>query len=916
VKPTPDHSEHGKISIPASSSKFSDSIRTRLIRYFLIVVLIPALIIPLISLIYLYREYLRDQAVHHVAVAEQQSRFIENLIESRATEALVISQLPEIRRVANAQTPLERSTAVESLGFRLETYALHHREFISSIGFYDLKGESLIHVSSDKSKPTPDSPENVADRSWFVGANHLAAIRGKRLPVYYDQNGPDEPVRFSTTVQNDQGILFGVLLLEMNMESLYAQVNPSGKQDLCVILNEKGEPLANSIQKPDCPMLNEQVYQSIITQNKGTLTQKKLFPDRAFVFSRIQPKAQSAIRWTVMYQYPLTGTFANIRKTLNFLILTSGICILIALAVSMKLSGQITRPLQKLSTAAHDICQGYWDAEMPLLTHWDEVAFLTQSFSSMCRQLKSSQESLLQKVEDLESSRKSYAREKERLSVTLKSIGDAVIATDLQGNIQLANPVAEKLLGMSFDNMVDLPLEQIVHFMDPDSNEEITSIIEHATGQHLRFDSLSELRMVNSKGTEVLIEHSVNPIHDPESHVIGTVLVLRNVSEVRKVQEEQNRIERLESLGILAGGIAHDFNNLLAVILGDLSLLQLWAENDPSSKEQVEHATQATNRAKDLTRQLLTFSKGGSPIKEKTSLPELIEESIKFALHGSTCSVNIEVEKPLWTAEVDEGQIHQVFHNLTLNAIQAMPEGGNLSIRLANCTLKEDNPYELTPGSYIRIEFTDTGKGIPAKDLSKIFDPYYTTKQVGSGLGLSSVHSIVSSHDGHIHVKSSKLGSTFIVYLPSLSETLAPKNEKTGEDKPEPPPTTAHILLLDDEPGILMTSRKILEHYGHTVDTSEEGETTIQKYKDALNTDNPFDLLILDLTIPGGKGGKEVITELRKIDPNVKAIVSSGYSQDQAMANYRTHGFKGVLQKPYSLAELDKTIKAVLNGQQ
>ncbi|MEO0293343.1 MAG: PAS domain S-box protein [candidate division WOR-3 bacterium] len=386
--------------------------------------------------------------------------------------------------------------------------------------------------------------------------------------------------------------------------------------------------------------------------------------------------------------------------------------------------------------------------------------------------------------------------------------------------------------------------------------------------------------------------------------------VLRDITEYRDMEREREKADRLESLGILAGGIAHDFNNFLTGILGNISLAKLHLSPDSEVYEILEESEKAAQSAKSLTQQLLTFSKGGVPVKGEVDIEDLVKSSANFVTSGSNVKCKFEFQKELWFVSGDKGQLNQVFNNIILNAIQAMPEGGIITIRGKNLELSKSSSLPLPSGKYVVVEVQDTGVGIPQNILPRIFDPFFTTKQKGSGLGLSTVFSIVKRHEGFVTVESEVgKGSTFYVYLPAkvkTKETLEEPEEKElqkGKGK---------VLIMDDKNFIRKSAVRALELGGYEVEDSSDGIETIRLYKKALNEGKPFDVVILDLTIPGGIGGEATLHRLKEIDPKVKAIVSSGYAEDPIMAEYKRYGFKAVVRKPYKYEELLEVVKKVI----
>jgi two-component system cell cycle sensor histidine kinase/response regulator CckA len=386
--------------------------------------------------------------------------------------------------------------------------------------------------------------------------------------------------------------------------------------------------------------------------------------------------------------------------------------------------------------------------------------------------------------------------------------------------------------------------------------------------------------------------------------------IIRDVTERKEMERELLKRQKLESLGILAGGIAHDFNNLLTGIMGSISVAKTKVDPDDILFHVLNQAERASRKAEKLTQQLLTFSKGGAPIKETASITEIIKESAEFALRGSNVKCKFDFPDELWMVEVDKDQMSQVINNLIINADKAMPEGGIINVSASNFDISEDNILPIIPGNYVRISIVDNGVGIPEEHLPKVFDPYFTTRDSGSGLGLTTVYSIIKRHNGYITVESEEgVGSVFYIYLPAV---LKKEDIKEKEDKKESPDIYAKILLMDDEEVIRDVAGRILERLGYKVELAQSGEEMIEKYRDAYEKGDGYDAVLMDLTIPGGMGGKEAIEELLKIDSNVKAIVSSGYFNDPIMAHYKEHGFSGVVPKPYETEELEEVIKKVL----
>ena len=501
------------------------------------------------------------------------------------------------------------------------------------------------------------------------------------------------------------------------------------------------------------------------------------------------------------------------------------------------------------------------------------------------------------------------AAEKERLSVTLRSIGDGVISTDIQGEVISVNKVAEALTGWKEDEALREPLAKVFHIVNElnrkPCEDPVRKVMEKAEVVGLANNTI----LIGKDGEEYVIADSAAPIMDSQNKIIGAVLVFRDITEKRKMEAELVKAQKLESLGVLAGGIAHDFNNFLTAIIGNLSLAMLDSKPGDQVVARLREMEKASLQAKDLTQQLLTFSKGGEPVKKLVNLVELVKNSATFSLRGSNVRCEFSIAEDLLPAEVDEGQIGQVINNLVLNADHAMPEGGIVEIGAENCTLKVDNEFSLPAGLYLRISFRDHGVGISPDHLPKVFDPYFTTKHKGSGLGLTVAYSIIDKHNGRLTVESELgHGTAFTIYLPASEKPASqPVDEKTrlftGKGK---------ILVMDDEEFIHEVASQMLNKIGFVVSVAYDGSEAIDMYRQAQKSEEPFDVVIMDLTVPGGMGGKEAIQKLKKLDPNVKALVSSGYSNDPIMSNFKDYGFQGVVKKPYRIQDISDALRSVI----
>ena len=422
---------------------------------------------------------------------------------------------------------------------------------------------------------------------------------------------------------------------------------------------------------------------------------------------------------------------------------------------------------------------------------------------------------------------------------------------------------------------------------------------------------IREYRIRTRRGDILWIRERGQIILNPDGGVAYIRGIFNNISDLKRLEEERLRLAKLESLGILAGGVAHDFNNLLATMLGNINLAALTPELPEPVQECLAAAEQACSQAQTLSQRLLTFARGGEPIKKVVAIRPLIQEATNLALAGSRCQAQLSLPKALWPVEIDPGQLSQALHDILINADQAMAGGGVIVVTAANMVLTAKTEPPLPPGNYVNISISDQGKGIDPKHLEKIFDPFFSTKQEGSGLGLSTAFSIIQKHGGHLTASSTpNAGSAFTIYLPASG----------GSPSPEPaimaPGDTGHgkILVMDDQPPVRETLGKILVHLGYQVVYAAHGAEALEKFAQALDEDAPFAAVILDLTVPGGLGGQETLTKLRDLDPRIKAIVSSGYADDPIMSRFAEYGFQGVMPKPYRVKDIREILTAVLQG--
>jgi PAS domain S-box-containing protein len=501
-------------------------------------------------------------------------------------------------------------------------------------------------------------------------------------------------------------------------------------------------------------------------------------------------------------------------------------------------------------------------------------------------------------------------RQRDMLDVTLASIGDAVIATDTQSRIIFFNPVAEELTGWTQQDALGRPFHKVFRVVDEHTRQPadnpVARVLREGGGGLVNHTAL-----ITRQNQVIPIADSGAPIRDSSGTIQGVVLVFRDITEQRQLEEVLLRARKIESVGVLAGGIAHDFNNLLTGIMGNISLAMVLAGPGEQVAACLTEAENACRRATKLTRQLLTFSKGGAPVRQAVSIAELLTESANFALRGSNVRCVFTIAEGLWPADVDADQIDQAFHNVVLNAAQAMPEGGTVQVQADNVWLNAAEVPPLQEGRYVKISVHDQGSGIPAEIQSKIFDPYFSTKENGSGLGLATAYAIITKHDGFITVRSEKgEGASFAIYLPGSPDDVMPVQDMVEK----PLVGNGKILVVDDEEVIRGLLSNMLTRIGYEVDCLSDGAAAIDVYQNAKAEGRPYTAVILDITIPGGMGGLEALEPLRAFDPQAKVLISSGYANSPVMANFQQYGFNGRIAKPYTIQKLHDALEHVIRG--
>lgn len=546
----------------------------------------------------------------------------------------------------------------------------------------------------------------------------------------------------------------------------------------------------------------------------------------------------------------------------------------------------------------------------------DEQALITQEVRVQFEELEAQYEEIEQLNEDMAETHleimqvnKDLLQEKTKLSITLQGIAQGVITVDSNLNIDSANDGACQILDTGRELLLNQRISPAIKIFYGSGDFFDVARKEFLSG-NISLDLYNSGKVFYKKGTrDVTVKSSPVVIGDGEN--TGYVIVIEDVTELKKMKDQMLNACRMESIGLFAGGIAHDINNFFTGMLGCVALAKSDSSLSGNSRilKYLDDMESTTFMARGLAEQLLTFAKGGEPLKKLFSIRDLIANAAEFVLSGTSIKFENYIDRDLSNIEADESQISQAINNILINSVQAMPDRGSITIKGRNAFFEDNNRYGVNSGKYIIVEIEDSGPGIDSSLAERIFDPFFTTKSKGSGLGLSVAYSVITRHGGAITVSSGSHGGAFFsIILPSVEKKLPLKNEHPSRGYS----LEGSILLMDDDDMIRKVGESLLENLGLRVVAVSEGEGAVKIFKEYFDKGEPFDLVILDLTIRGGMGGLEAFSSMRVVHPGIKGIVSSGYSSDPVMSNYREYGFSGVLKKPYMFNELSSLLKSLL----
>jgi len=503
-----------------------------------------------------------------------------------------------------------------------------------------------------------------------------------------------------------------------------------------------------------------------------------------------------------------------------------------------------------------------------------------------------------------------------RLNILMYSIESGVLIVNKEGAVEQMNQEASRLLGLSQEEGLGVRLESVLWVKHPRTGRRVNYFEEVFLGlEYTQDPPVGGIELTNRDGDVFHVRFTMKRI-DISSGRMGFIIFLRDIRLENNLATSNSDYEKLNTIGLLASGIGHDFNNILFAVLGNISVARMGLEKSHPITRQLVLAEKAALQAKSLTQQLISFVKGGVPNLESTCLKFLVEDSSQFILRGSNVKCETHIADDLWVVDVDPGQMSQVINNLIINADQAMPAGGVLDVSLFNTAVSEKQIPNIPAGDYVVLSIKDRGVGIGPDIIGRIFEPYFTTKKDGNGLGLVSTKSIVTAHKGYIFVESTpSLGTEFKVYIPRSSSelNLNIRDEVDEEQTMSPVHDGGRILVMDDMQGMMMVAGEILKTLGYDVGYSTNGGEAIDAYKAAKEAGDPYVAVVFDLTVPGGMGGEEACQRLLEYDPDLIAIASSGYTNSNVMEDFESAGFKAVVPKPYRITEMSMALSRVLH---
>jgi PAS domain S-box-containing protein len=826
----------------------------------------------------------------------------ENALRVAGNISLYVNQ--SSARVKILSEMFNGDLSYQNLFWRLDEFLIQHPEY-NKVSVLNIQGREICKARQDHKNQAFTLEDRGAEASIQQALFGGSLISPAELPAHSQV----PTVSFILPIKDVRAGIIGVLEARMNLlplRSMIAKPNIGGDCYAYIIGTD-----GRLIVDPDFSSLtiNQDLSRLPIIEAfragmTGVWEYLSLQNQQVVGASAVVP----ATGWGVVVEKSSSAAYGQVYRVTTFFL---GLYALTLVAASIRglifSQHHIIGPVKALQQEIESLSRGVFPQGLNL-TGNDEIGQLSRAFNQMVQHLKQtmvSRDLLAREVGE----RKLVEEALRRREATLRSIFLTVplgIGSLHQWILVGGNDFFYKMIGFSQDVIRGRNLSQL--FEDPSDYPKMMEQLRQTLNHEETAVIETRWRRRDGQVRDMLLKFA--PI-DRDNLEMDLVFAAMDMSNLRKMELERLRMDKLESLGILAGGIAHDFNNILTIILGNIELVGLELKKQDKNLDRLLEAEQACQRAQHLARQLLTFARGGMPVKKPVNVGELLQDVVTLALSGSHSAVEIFLDDTVWPVEIDEDQIHQVINNILINADQAMPNGGRITIKVENLVVSPAGDIPLPEGSYVKFSFIDQGLGINEKDLAKIFDPYFTTKKFGNGLGLTAAFSIVKNHQGYLTVDSQVgLGTSFHLFLPAAKTAAQPSRAKVST---MPLRGQGRILLMDDEASIRAVLGHMLQKLGYEAVCVRDGEEVLEAYRNALKTYQKFDAVILDLTIPGGLGGKETMELLLQLDPYVQAIVSSGYGDDPIMANYKESGFNSVIAKPYKISELSQVLNNLLS---
>lgn len=864
--------------------------------------LIMAIVFTSFGVLALYitsKKHLVNSIHQHLRTAvESRARHIETLLEEYKAQTMMIADFKSVEEI------LSSGQNRESISGILKEI-MEESRYIKELSVLNLEG--IVVASAEEKQIGEDKGsevdiEKAKEEFYFIDA-HLSWCGDKEI-------GVAGPIRDDRTGKTKGILISGVETVAL--DNITTDKIGMGETGEIYLVNKDGYMITPSRIKKDTFM--KQKIDSTNLEDIFLHQDKSYHEERVHTFNNYSGvkvlgthELITEMQWILLAEIEAKEALAPLTAMeLVFCLILISIPLLVWV-IGMYFSRIITKPIHRLQEHAEMIGRGNLDFKTDITTR-DEIGQLSRAFNQMTSDLKektTSIETLNQEISNHTKTEMALRESEEKYHTLFNNDKNAVFIFESETmNIIDANPSMTAMYGYALKELIGMSCLDL-------SNEVEKSIKANSAIEEEGKVSVKLRWHKRKDGTAFPVEidgHAIMLKGKPAQFAIVKDITERMKAEEEHKQMEKQRstFEKLESLGLLAGGLAHDFNNLLNIITGNMNLCAV-REKDPASKKLLDETLEATARAQGLTFQLLTFAKGGEPVKTRVALNSELQKIIPFFLAGAGVEIKFNLAQELCDADVDLNQISQVIQNLVINAKEAMENSGVIEVTTENIT-------DDSGSGFVKISIKDNGPGIPQDVIPKIFDPYFTTKKTGNGLGLAAVYSIVKQHGGSIDWKTETgNGTVFIICLPALKgvKEKQPEPVSAEEKTVKSEGKRRRILVVDDEPQMTKLLETQLDFFGHTAVVANDPVTANRLYRESRAQNSCFDIVIIDLTLRGHKNGIELFKELKEFDPAVKAVVSSGYSQDAVMANFKEHGFCAALPKPYNMDKLSEVLERI-----